>query len=191
MLYSIRRSKRAKGALSQLRRRLEESRRSRMSGSERPLVERVRAARDALATVIGPATACSRCQVQCSIAPEVTDKPGGLCCEGAVQDVFSPEEIHLLAALGCRARDLQLPARPREKGCLFRGEAGCSLPASARPSICVHYICRDLMAELAERGVAARAADLQSELERAMKDYLRAWQSQREEADWAATVGQQ
>ena len=82
-------------------------------------------------------------------------------------------------ASGCAAKHQQGPNRARGAfaGCLFRGPGGCSLPAVARPTICLLHYCGDAERELHRRGIllevegeVAKLCDLLRSIETAYEE---------------------
>ncbi|MCB9558383.1 MAG: hypothetical protein H6707_19870 [Deltaproteobacteria bacterium] len=87
---------------------------------------------------------------------------GGRCCYLDTRRLFDDQELALLAAADCAPTTLRAVDRqPEDAGCIFRGEAGCTLPATSRPTACLMYICDELGAELA-------AADRSAAIDRAL-----------------------
>jgi len=109
---------------------------------------------------------------------------GGLCCSGATAVVFSDEEIAALGLAGARRTDFRPSGE--DAGCTFRGAAGCTLALENRPSVCVHYLCRDLIAELASHGDLADLIAAQDELVAAMKHFQSLFRDWREDEEFRA-----
>jgi hypothetical protein len=76
---------------------------------------------------------------------------GGHCCGTTTSNVYGDDEVASLALTGTTPLRLRPPAGDFA-GCSFRGPTGCSLEVDDRPSLCVRYLCRELEAELRERG---------------------------------------
>ena len=117
----------------------------------------------------GSGSACAGCSVGQDGKAGCFD--GGLCCSGATEVVFAKSEIAALALTGTRPRDC-IPSG-EDAGCAFRGARGCVLDVRHRPSVCVHYICRDLMREVSEEGVVAEVVVAQDRLREAMEVFSR------------------
>jgi len=109
---------------------------------------------------------------------------GGLCCSGATEVVFTSEEIAALGLAGASPRDYR--ASGEDAGCVFRGERGCILSTEHRPSVCVHYLCRDLVAELAEHGAVTDIVAAQDALVAAMQRFQVIFRSWRADAEFAS-----
>lgn len=77
---------------------------------------------------------------------------GGQCCGGRTEDIFTDDELAALRLSGTTPARLTPPSSDHA-GCAFRGPQGCSLDVADRPNLCVRYVCRELEAELASRGV--------------------------------------
>lgn len=157
--------------LRALRQRLERQRRT-GNGSEeqRALAERLRELREALSRALGNVRACSGCAAG---HPEPFGHwPGGHCCGGRVDEIFSDDDLAALALAGTTPG--RLTACGAElAGCTFRGPRGCSLSVRDRPNLCVRYLCRELETELAARGDAWREiASLRAELSRTYSRFI-------------------
>ena len=101
---------------------------------------------------------------------------GGFCCGGRTDGVFDDDEVAALALGGTRPRDLHGPDGDHA-GCAFRGPDGCSLEARDRPALCVRFACRELEAELRERGEWARVRTLTRRLEATFARFVKARQA--------------
>jgi hypothetical protein len=95
---------------------------------------------------------------------------GGHCCSGRTAEIFSDAEVAALRLSGTTPARLTLPPPSDHAGCAFRGPEGCSLEPGDRPALCAQYVCRDLEAELRERGdlgaIKALRAALRATVER-------------------------
>jgi hypothetical protein len=98
---------------------------------------------------------------------------GGHCCGGRTEGVFSDAEVAALRLSGTTPARLVLPPASDHAGCAFRGPEGCSLDPRDRPALCVRYVCRDLEAELRERGRFAAIKALRAELGAAIERFDR------------------
>ncbi len=103
---------------------------------------------------------CTRCAAPTPWGGEAL--PGGLCCSGTSEAIFNPVELAPLVLAGRAPSDHAVA--PSRAGCLFRGAAGCLLPAGSRPSLCLGHLCRELAAELHGRGVIPELLELAEEL---------------------------
>lgn len=155
--------------LRELRLRLERQRREAADASdeERALAEQLIELRERLSRAVGSVRSCSRCAAG---HPEPFGHwAGGHCCGGRTEEIFSDHELAALALAGTTPGRLT-PPRAELAGCVFRGPSGCSLPVRDRPIVCVSHLCRELMAELSERGdqreIATRKAELVGSLAR-------------------------
>jgi hypothetical protein len=149
--------------LTALRRRLSAARRRRLDRDQRRRARELRGLREALLRVTGEAGACGQCARD--RPPPHGRWPGGFCCGGQTEVLFTEAELVALAAAGTRPRQLRVPAAGGTlAGCVFRGPAGCSLPARHRPSICVEYVCIDLARDLHGRGRLDRVEALAQRL---------------------------
>jgi hypothetical protein len=121
---------------------------------------RLAALRERIVEVMGSPASCSGCAAR---LPGATPGwPGGHCCSGAVANVTTDTELVPLVLAGRRLDRARLTREHR--GCVFREAGGCTLGAADRPSVCVRYMCRDLSAELAARGVIREIVALTDEL---------------------------
>ena len=145
--------------LYDVRRRLVEQAGPRVaSHAERQLALELRLLREKLGARLGTVEACAGCA-----RPRSADWPGGGCCSGHTQDLFTDGELAALKLAGTTPARLRAP-RARHAGCAFRGPRGCSLEAAHRPCQCVRYMCRELGRELDRRGDGRASARLQEEL---------------------------
>jgi hypothetical protein len=146
---------------------LRERRRLRALAVElRPLRERI------LALTAGP-RCCARCAKQTPWGGAVL--PGGLCCSGSSEAIFSTLELAPLVLDGRAPSERVLVDPVPDSGCVFRGAGGCLLPASSRPSICLGHLCRELAGELHSRGTIQEivaAAELLAARTRAIGEAL-------------------
>ncbi len=150
--------------LRALRERLECARRvGATSDGERVLGEELRRLRERLDAALGAVRSCSACAAG---HPEPFGHwPGGHCCGGRTEEIFTDDELAALAHAGTTPGRLT-PPRAELAGCIFRGPSGCSLAVRDRPNLCVRFLCRELEAELRERGDRREISALQAELGR-------------------------
>jgi len=87
--------------------------------------------------------------------------------------LFSEQELAALRLAATTPGDLR-PPRGDHRGCAFRGPSGCSLAVAHRPTVCVGYACRELLAELRRRGDGPTIARLQDELQRVFQRFVAA-----------------
>ena len=128
------------------------------SQAEVQLALELRLLRERLVALFGTVQACARC-----VQPRSASWPGGHCCSGHTQALFTDDELAALRLAGTTTAQLKAPHASRA-GCVFRGPQGCSLTAAHRPCLCVRYTCRDLQSELDRRGDGPTCALLQEEL---------------------------
>jgi hypothetical protein len=121
---------------------------------------RLAALRERIVEVMGSPTSCAGCAAK--LPGAVPGWPGGHCCSGDIAKVTTNAELVPLVLAG-RRLDRARTAREHH-GCVFREAGGCTLSAADRPSVCVRYVCRDLSAELAARGVIREIVALTDEL---------------------------
>ncbi len=118
----------------------------------------LRAVRQRLSQALGPVESCRSC-----VRPRCDPWPGGHCCSGSTQAIFTGEELAALRLGGTTAFHFVAPREPL-RGCVFRGRAGCTIPVEHRPNLCVRYTCRELEFELEQRGDRCAIAELQRRL---------------------------
>lgn len=116
--------------------------------------------RERILVLTAEPSCCARCAAPTPWGGEAL--PGGLCCSGTSEAIFTPVELAPLVLAGRAPGDHAIA--PTRAGCLFRGEAGCALPAGSRPSLCLGHLCRELAAELHGRGVIAELLALSDTL---------------------------
>lgn len=138
-----------------------------------------------LADLCGAVSACSGCAKSCE--GKVGRFDGGLCCSGSAANVFEDVEIAALTLTGTKASDLV--ASGDDAGCVFRGESGCVLALQHRPSVCVHYVCGELMRELGGKGRARKVADAQDRLRSAMDRFSDLYAQDKEDMDFRDVFG--
>lgn len=157
--------------LRALRLRLERQRSATdASHEERALAGELRELRERLSRAVGSVRSCSGCAVG---HPEPFGHwAGGHCCGGRTEEIFSDAELAALALAGTTPGRLS-PPRAEVAGCVFRGPSGCSLPVRDRPNVCVSHLCRELLAELAEREDRREIAALKAELVRSFERFAR------------------
>ncbi len=135
---------------------------------ERSLATQMRSLRREILTALGPVHACRTCAE--GYPPPNGHWPGGYCCGGVTEALFTEVEIACLMVAGTRPRHLR-PPRSEQAGCLFRGPRGCSLSFEDRPNRCVSYLCNDLMRELAKGNRLAQIEALCAALEQSLQRY--------------------
>jgi hypothetical protein len=128
------------------------------SHAEQQLALQLRTLREELVARFATVQACARC-----VQPRSASWPGGHCCSGHTQALFTDDELAALRLAGTTAAQLRAP-HERHAGCVFRGPQGCSLTAAHRPCLCVRYTCRELQSELDRRGDGLATARLQEEI---------------------------
>lgn len=96
---------------------------------------------------------------------------GGHCCGGRTEELFTDAELSALRLSGTTPARLTLPPPSDHAGCAFRGPEGCSLEPGDRPALCAAYVCRDLEAELRERGAFGPIKALRAELRAAVERF--------------------
>ena len=126
--------------------------------AETQLALRLRQLREELMARVGPVESCARC-----VQPRSATWPGGFCCSGHTEALFSDHELAALRLAGTTAAALT-PPRANQAGCVFRGPKGCSLKVAHRPCLCVRFVCSELWSELDKRGNCAAIVRLQDEL---------------------------
>jgi hypothetical protein len=134
--------------------------------AEEQLAGRLRELREQLAAQLGQVEACAHCMQ----AP-LTAWPGGQCCSAETRELWSDHELAALRLAGTTPAHLK-PPRGGHAGCAFRGSSGCSLEAVHRPSVCIGYACRELLAELRRRGDGPTIARLQDELQTTFQRFV-------------------
>jgi hypothetical protein len=143
-----------------------------VSRAEEELASRLRELRQQMAAQLGPVEACAHCVKGVKWEPrQDLGWPGGYCCSGVTQELFSDHELAALRLAGTTATCLK-PPRGAHRGCAFRGAAGCSLAVAHRPSVCVDYACRELRVELHRRGEGPAIARLQDELQMVFRRFV-------------------
>jgi hypothetical protein len=128
--------------------------------------------REQLSRALTGAKACAHC-----VRPKSNAWPGGHCCSGSTDAVFTRDELVALKLAGTKVTDLSAP-REEPSGCVFRGRQGCTLKVAHRPCLCVRYTCLELEAEITARGDRATVADLQRQLRLAFESFSRALEAQ-------------
>jgi hypothetical protein len=98
---------------------------------------------------------------------------GGHCCSGRTEEIFTDAEVAALRLAGTTPARLTLPPPSDHAGCAFRGPDGCSLDPGDRPALCAAYVCRDLEAELRDRGAHGAIKALRAELRAAVERFGR------------------
>jgi hypothetical protein len=114
--------------------------------------------RATLAAAFARVESCKNC-----VRPRSPSWPGGHCCSGRTEHLFTDHELGALRLSGTRPSSLRLPLAAHV-GCAFRGPAGCSLEPADRPFLCVRYTCRELESELDARAERSAISRLQAEL---------------------------
>ena len=176
-------------ALREVRRRFADTEGSGVvSPEESASALRLRAFREALGARLGTVVACTDC-----VRPRSLDWPGGHCCSGRTAELFTDDELASLKLAGTtslhlrsRSPDLGHAGRADHKGCVFRGPAGCALPPSHRPSLCVRYMCFDLQRELDRREDSEETNRLQAAIGREFASFVNQRRARRQEASFEA-----
>jgi hypothetical protein len=146
------------------------------------LARELRALRERLAATFQKVRSCTSCAVG---YPEPYGHwPGGHCCGGRTEQVFTDDELLALKLAGTTGADLRAP-RSELAGCAFRGPSGCSLAAKDRPSLCVRYTCRALEQELSRGDDAATIVGLQERI----RDVFERFGKLRRRAEEDALIG--
>jgi hypothetical protein len=136
------------------------------SPEEVRLALRLRVLRESLCAQLGRVEACT-----CCVRPRSLDWPGGHCCSGRTEDLFTEDELAALKLSGTTSSQLRSPLTGHA-GCAFRGPLGCSLPPAHRPSLCVRYMCFDLQRELDLREDNEETNRLQAEIRRGFECFV-------------------
>jgi len=136
--------------------------------AEELLAFRLRELREQLAARVGRVEACAQC-----MPPPSPGWPGRQCCSAKTEGLFGEHELAALRLAGTSPGHLR-PPPGGHRGCAFRGPSGCSLAVAHRPSVCVGYACRELLAELRHRGDGPAIARLQDELQLVFKRFVAA-----------------
>jgi hypothetical protein len=180
LLVRVRQVPSRAGELIALRERLRDQRRAEPDAEERAAAAEVRRLKRVLADASGAVDECSRCGTGMPLPGGAF--AGGFCCQAATADLFSDDEVALLAQGGTRLADLTAP-RSRHAGCSFRGETGCTLETEDRPAVCVRFACTELRRELHRRGRLDEIERIEAELDAAYGHFsrLRAARVDREE----------
>jgi len=134
---------------------------------ERAIAAELRRLREALVAALAGVASCGGCSRGHPLPHGRWD--GGHCCGTETRLVFTDDEVAALRLSGTTPARL-VPPSGDHAGCAFRGPTGCSLAVADRPNLCVRFICRELEAELRERGdlreIKAIAAALNRAFER-------------------------
>jgi hypothetical protein len=151
--------------VAEVHRRLERARPAGGTDAARAVALELAELRERLHAALAGTTSCGGCAVS---YPEPHGHwPGGYCCGGPTEGVFTDDELAALGLAGTRPRDL-VPPPGDHAGCAFRAADGCSLEARHRPSVCVLYVCRGLERELRERGKWQDVSRLRSQMQHAL-----------------------
>lgn len=142
-----------------------------MGAEEIELARSIRRLKQALSEAFGSVVSCSGCARGHPLPHGRWN--GGHCCGGHTEGVFSDVEVAALRLSGTTPSRLTLPPASDIAGCAFRGPEGCSLDVADRPAICVQYICRELEAEIRERGDLAAIKAIRAELRAAVERFTR------------------
>lgn len=153
-----------------LRDRLRRELRARPDAEELAAAAEVRRLKHALAGASGAVDECSRCGTGMPLPGGAF--AGGFCCQAATADLFSDDEVALLAQGGTRLGDLTAP-RSKHAGCSFRGETGCTLPTADRPAVCVRFACTELRRELHRKGRLDELERIEAALDEAYGRFAR------------------
>lgn len=174
-------------ALRAVRRRLASRERSEVVSPEESVSAlRLRVLRESLGARLGTVGACTDC-----VRPRSLDWPGGYCCSGRTEALFTDDELASLKLAGTTSRHLRSPHlgradRANHTGCVFRGPCGCALPPSHRPSLCVRYACFDLQRELDQREDREETNRLQAAIDREFDRFVKQRRTRRQEASFDA-----
>lgn len=162
-----------------LRDRLRRERRATPDVEEQAAAAEVRRLKRVLADTSGAVDECSRCGTGMPLPGGAF--AGGFCCQAATADLFSDDEVALLAQGGTRLADLTAP-RSQHAGCSFRGETACTLETEDRPAVCVRFACTELRRELHRKGRLDDIERVEAALDEAYKRFaqLRAARLDRE-----------
>lgn len=126
----------------------------------RALAAELRPLRVRILALTGEPRCCARCAAPTPWGSAVL--PGGLCCSGTSEAIFTALELAPLVLDG-RAPGDRVVVDPLA-GCVFRGTGGCLLPAGSRPSICLGHLCHELGGELHAQGVVREIVAAAEEL---------------------------
>ena len=172
--------------LSALRERLRAELRIEPDAEERTAALEVRRFKRVLADASGAVEECGRCGTKMPLPGGAF--AGGYCCQAATADLFSDDEVALLAQGGTRLADLEAP-RSLHAGCTFRGDKGCTLETEDRPAVCVRFACAELRRELHRKGRLDEVERLETALDEAYNHFarLRAARLDREWIEMVAT----
>ena len=122
----------------------------------------------ALADATGAVSACSSCGK--GMPPPGGAFAGGHCCSGNTADLFSDDEVAMLAQTGTRPGDLTAPTTAHA-GCAFRAPTRCTLEVEDRPALCARYACTTLRHELFDRGRLDEIERLEADLDTAYRRF--------------------
>ena len=170
--------------LSALRERLRAELRAEPDAEELAAAHEVRRLKRALADATGAVEECSRCGTK--MPPPGGAFAGGYCCQAATADLFSDDEVALLAQGGTRLADLEAP-RSLHAGCTFRGDKGCTLETEDRPAVCVRFACNELRRELHRKGRLDAIEVLETALDEAYNQFARL-RAARLDCEWVELV---
>ena len=135
------------------------------------LAQELRRLRQELTDALGGVTACAGCARGHSLPHGRWN--GGQCCGGHTEEIFTADELAALRLAGTTPSRLRAP-QSDHAGCAFRGPEGCSLDVGDRPNLCVRYVCRELEAELVERGTIGEVKKVARDLGRTFDRFVRA-----------------
>ena len=136
------------------------------SQAEEQIACKLRQLRVELMARMGPVQSCAHC-----VRPRSVTWPGGFCCSGHTEALFTDHELAALRLAGTTAAALK-PPWAAQAGCVFRGPNGCSLNVADRPSLCVRFVCAELRSELKKRGDSSTIDQLQNELRLAFENFV-------------------
>lgn len=170
LLLRLRQPKTRADELIALRDRLRRELRAKPSAEERAAALEVRRLKRALADATGAVEQCGRCGT--GMPPPGGTFAGGHCCSGRTADLFSDDEVAMLAQTGTRLRDWPAPTT-EHAGCAFRAPTRCTLETEDRPALCARYACNDLRRELFTHGRLDRIEQLEAELDEAYRRFAR------------------
>lgn len=156
------------------------------SAEEAASAMRLRMLRETLGARVGAVVACGDC-----VRPRSLEWPGGQCCTGQTEALFTEDESASLKLSGTTSRHLKTRRLGgfdggRHQGCVFRGPRGCDLLLSHRPSLCVRYMCFELQRELDLREDREETNRLQAEIRREFDAFVHHRKARREVASFEA-----
>lgn len=143
------------------------------------IARRLRELRVQMIRLIGSVQACGDCARGCKFPHGAW--PGGYCCGGVTEHLFTQDELACLRASGTMPRNFRAP-RSAHAGCAFRGARGCSLHPAHRPNLCVRYACKSLWDEYETRGIAGQVRAISTSIHVSFTQFTALRQTQRSHA---------